>query len=410
MFDTLLYHLKSPYHFVKTGLLEGFVSQIKTGFPERKLKFYCLTGTDGKTTSSTLLYQVLTAAGRKVALVSTVAAYIGTEKIDTGFHVTTPDPRALYQLFARLVRQGYDSVVLEATSHGIYQHRLWGIRPEIVGLTNITHEHLDYHVSYQLYVQAKATLAKKAKTIIINADDESYGPLKKELIHEAKKLQTFSKSDVLPKSVDQAIKKRFPEDYNQMNARLVYLMSQVAGVTDTAFCVAVKKFAGVPGRMELAGEKNNVQVYVDFAHTPNALENVLLALRVRNAKVHPKGRLIAVFGCTGERDRRKRPKMGLIGSTIADVAIFTADDTRSEDVWSIIRQMKEGLTTTLAKVISIPDRRTAIEWAIHKVAQPGDVIALLGKGHEQTILHGRTEHPWGDVRVATEVLKSWGKI
>ncbi len=409
MLDSLIYHLKSPFHFIKTGLLSGLTSQILSGFPEKRLKFYCVTGTDGKTTSSSLLFHVLKQQGKKVALISTVAAYIGEEKIETGFHVTTPNPKALYQLFKRLVHDKYEAVVLEATSHGIYQQRLWGIRPKVLGVTNITHEHLDYHVTYDNYVQAKAGLALRSKKIILNSDDGSYSLLKKKLSSVASRVSSYSLEDPLPKQVKLAIDKRFPQDYNKMNARMVYAMSLAIGVSDEIFCQSLSSFPSVPGRMELAAKKNNLKVYVDFAHTPNALEKVLGALRLELKSSSSSGRLIAVFGCTGERDRRKRPKMGLIGSSLADVAIFTADDTRSEDIWSIIRQMKEGLTTTLAKVTSIADRRAAIEWAILHIAKPGDIVALLGKGHEQTILHGTTEYPWSDVTVAREILQKWDK-
>src|SRR5260221_28136 len=169
MFDQLLYQLKRPFHLLKTGLLKGFPAQVKYKFPARKLKIIAITGTDGKTTSSTLLYHVLQKAGKKVALLSTVAAYIGNEEIDTGFHVTTPDPKALQGFLRKMVDEEYEYLVLEATSHGMYQYRLWGIQPMLAGVTNITREHLDYHVTYDLYLQAKVELLKKAKVAVINA-------------------------------------------------------------------------------------------------------------------------------------------------------------------------------------------------------------------------------------------------
>src|SRR5258708_8763204 len=227
MFKTALYYLKRPFHLLKTGLLKGAPGEMKAGFPARKLKILAITGTDGKTTSSTLLYHTLKQAGKKVALLSTVAAYIGDEEIDTGFHVTTPDPALLQQFMRRMVEAGYEYLVLEATSHGIYQYRLWGIQPLIVGITNITMEHLDYHVNYELYLLAKAELAKKSNTVVINADDElSFTHLKREFRGTKLQVLTYSQQDPLPKTILAAIKTRFTEPYNFINCRLVYIMAK----------------------------------------------------------------------------------------------------------------------------------------------------------------------------------------
>jgi UDP-N-acetylmuramoyl-L-alanyl-D-glutamate--2,6-diaminopimelate ligase len=403
----ILYKLKRPFHFVKTGLLRGLAGELQYGFPAKQLKIIAITGTDGKTTSSTLMYHVLKAAGKKVALVTTVAAYIGDEEIDTGFHVTTPDAGDVQRFLAKMVELGIEYVVLEATSHGMYQHRLWGIYPEIAGFTNITHEHLDYHVTYDEYVAAKALLARSARHIVINADDSSsYRELKRQLANRSTDIHAYSKSDRLPPAVSKAINARFDQPYNQMNARLVYTIAKLMKVEDKAFTAGLREFPGVPGRMQEVGKVKNIKVIVDFAHTPNSLESALQSLRKELKQSKSKGRIIAVFGCAGLRDVQKRPMMGRIGAELADLAIFTAEDPRTEDVWSIIRQMKSDLGTFHNKVVTIADRKEAITYAIQHVAKSGDIIGIFGKGHEKSMSFGTVEYPWSDLTAAQEALLS----
>ena len=405
MFDILLYKLKRPYHFVKTGLLKGLPAQFKYKFPNRQLTVICITGTDGKTTSSTLLYSVLKAADKKVALLSTVAAYIGDEAIDTGFHVTTPDPEKIQAFMRRMVDEGYDYLILEATSHGIYQYRLWGVEPKIVGITNITLEHLDYHITHDLYVAAKASLAKKAKVAVINADDEmSFSKLKKELKDADTRVETYSSQDELPRGVQSAITNRFSEPYNQMNSRLVYRMSQALDISDKEFIKGIQEFKGVPGRMESLGQFQGAEIIVDFAHTPKALEEVLFALQYKIRRQNKNGKLIAVFGAAGLRDWKKRPMMGRIGAELADIAILTAEDPRTEDVWAIIRQMKSNLGEYQDKVLSFGDRAEAIQFALDHFAEPHNIIGIFGKGHEKTMNFGKEEFPWSDQEAVKKIM------
>jgi UDP-N-acetylmuramoyl-L-alanyl-D-glutamate--2,6-diaminopimelate ligase len=407
MFAELIYTFKRPFHLVKTGLLKGLPAQICYGFPAKKLKIICITGTDGKTTSSTLLYQVLKQAGKKVALLSTVAAYIGQEEIDTGFHVTTPDPAQLQKFMRRMLDEGYEYLVLEATSHGIYQYRLWGVTPFLVGFTNITNEHLDYHVNYRLYLQAKAELANKAKTAVINADDQmSFSSLKKKFTGAGKRVLTYSHADKLPPIVSKAISARFSQEFNKMNARLVFTLAREVGLGNQDIAAGIAEFPGVPGRMQEIGSSRGVRVIVDFSHTANGLHEALTHLR---KNIPEKSRLIAVFGCAGLRDRQKRPVMGKTATHIADLAVFTAEDPRTEDVWSIIRQMKQDVGNNHAKIISLADRREAIFFAITQLARPGDVVGLFGKGHEKSMCYGTTEYSWSDAAVGQEALDALAK-
>ncbi|MBU0576092.1 UDP-N-acetylmuramoyl-L-alanyl-D-glutamate--2,6-diaminopimelate ligase, partial [Patescibacteria group bacterium] len=191
--------------------------------------------------------------------------------------------------------------------------------------------------------------------------------------------------------------------YNWMNARLVYKIAAELELDDQKIAQAIASFPQVPGRMQEIETNKLFRVIVDFAHTPQALEAVLSALRLQ-LKGNG-GRLIAVFGSAGLRDYKKRPKMGEIGARLADLVIFTAEDPRTENPWSIIRQLKENLHQDLDKVMSIVDRKQAIEFALNKLAKKGDIIAILGKGHEQSMCYGKIEHPWSDVQVAKEILK-----
>ncbi len=399
MVALLKYKLKRLYHFVKTGLLEGLVSQVRYGFPEKKLVIIVVTGTDGKTSTSTMTYSILKAAGFKVGLITTVAAYIGEEAIDTGFHVTAPQPTELYAFMRRMVDAEYTHLVLEMTSHGAYQFRNWGIAPYIAGLTNISHEHFDYHITYDEYVQAKLSILRSAKHAFINADDASYRYLKSTQ-RITPRMETYSVHDELSQAVKKAISSRFKEFYNKMNAHLAVKIAQKLGVGEKALVQGITEYAGVPGRMDLVATKP-IRVLVDFAHTPQALQSVLTAVREQ----YPQGKLIVVFGCAGLRDKSKRPEMGKIGSELADTAVFTSEDPRTEDVWAIIRQMKGGIENTHSRVVTIPDRFEAITAAINTYARKGDTVLICGKGHEQSMCYGTTEYPWNDAHAVQQVLK-----
>lgn len=397
----ILYRIKRLYHFFKTGLFNGLVAEFKYGFPSKKLHVLAITGTDGKTTSSTMLYHVLKTAGKKVALISTVAAYIGDERIDTGFHVTTPTPAQLQKLMRRLVKEGYEYLVLETTSQGVYQFRTWGIFPLIAGVTNVAQDHFDYHLNYQNYLSAKALILRDSEKIILNKDDASYQPLKDILRVSESRILSYSVEHQNDPAIMKAIKNRFPESYNVSNALLVVKFAKNLEVSDQDIIAGIESFSGIPGRMEEIKNNKGVKAIVDFAHTPQGLENALTALRTQTKKP---GRLIAVYGCAGLRDALKRPMMGKIGTDIADFCVFTAEDPRTESVWSIIRQMKEQLTSNHDKIISIADRFEAIEFALTKLAKQGDTVVVLGKGHEQSMCYGNVEHPWDDREAVRKVL------
>jgi len=397
---SFIYKLKRPYHFFKTGIRQGVWAQLKYNFPANKISVIAITGTDGKTTTSTLIYHILNQAKIKAGLISTVAAKIGDKDIETGLHVTAPSPIDTHHFLRQMVDQGCQYAVLEMTSHGAYQYRDWGIKPIYAGLTNITHEHLDYHPDYNHYIEAKCLLLKKAKQVFLNKDDQSFYRVRQRLNLKKQEVDSYSLEDTLPTEIQKAIKKRFGEEYNYSNARLAVAITQEAGVDSKTIVKAILTFPGVKGRLEEIKLGQNFRVIVDFAHTPNAIDSVLSSLK----KQQKNGKLIALFGSAGKRDISKRPIMGKMAAKNADLVIITADDPRTEDIWSIIHQIKSEIETEHNKIFSISDRYRAIKFALTKLAKPGDTVALLGKGAEKSLAIGKEEIPWSDQLVAEQII------
>lgn len=378
-------------------------------YPAAKLTTIGVTGTDGKTTTSTLIYHLLKSAGIKVALISTVAAYIGNERIDTGFHVTSPDSCSLQRLLARIVNQGYTHVVLESTSHGLDQHRLLGTNIQIAVVTNVTHEHLDYHKTYTNYIRAKAKIFSTAHTAIINADDASFKQLKRYIPNSCQLIsyslkQAYNLAAGFSQNESRKLlataQKKFSETYNHQNTLAASIVVRVLGVPFDTLIRAIPTFPGVPGRMQIVPNNKGINAIVDFAHTPNALKAALTAARTQT-----QGKLLVVFGAAGLRDATKRPLMGEIASQLADEVILTSEDPRTEDARLIIEQIKTGATQNRGHIHSQPDRRQAIQFAL-SLASTGDTVIVCGKGHEQSMnLDGKREVPWSDAEVMSSLLR-----
>lgn len=383
--------IKNYYH-----ALSSILAVIYNRYPAKDLTVIGVTGTDGKTTTSTIIYHILNQTGHKAALLSTVSAYIGDETINTGFHTTTPNEWTLQKLLKTIKDKNIQYVVLESTSIGLDQHRLIGTNIDYAVVTNFTHEHLDYHKTLTNYAKAKAKLVNHAKVSVINADNDSYSQLKPHLSNDSKPI--FYSIKKTPHKT--AIKKIFPSTHNQQNALAAITIVEKLGITPEKSLTALKNFPGVPGRLEYVKNNRDLDIVVDFAHTPNALESVLTHL-----KKHTKGRLVAIFGATGRRDPEKRPMMGKIASELADEVVLTSDDNYDEDVNTIIRQIKEGITTNHGHIHAQPDRFKALDFALNTLAKKGDTIAVLGQGHEQTInLDGKTETPWNDTDTIKKLL------
>lgn len=377
------------YKQVKNSKKElGELASLWYGHPSKKLKMIGVTGTDGKTTTSSLIYWILKASGKKVGLVSTVSAQIGEVEYDTGFHVTNPEPIALQDFLSQMVKEGCEYAVLEVTSHGIDQERIAGIDFDIGVLTNITHEHLDYHGSFEKYRDTKLKFLKSVKKVVLNKDDDSFGYLSTML----KDKEVFSFSEENP------FKGLLPGGYNDSNAAAAAVVCGILGVQKEVITEAIGAFELPPGRLERIENNLGLNIFVDFAHTPNALERVLEYLSKEK-----KGKLIVVFGSAGERDAQKRPMMGEVAGRFSDLAIITAEDPRSEKVEKISAQISEGVKISKGEFLIIPERGEAISYAIQKVAEDGDTIVVCGKGHEKSMAYGEVEYPWSDqeaVRVA----------
>jgi len=385
-------------------------------FPSKKLTVVGVTGTDGKTTTVHLIHHILKTAGKKADLISTVSA--------PGLHTTTPNSWILQKLLCQMVNRGVKYVILEATSHGLDQYRLWGVEFDIGVVTNITHEHLDYHKTYKNYLQAKARLFRRTKIAILNRDDKSFAFLNSQSVIRNSQLITYgikNKADFTPKKFP--FKTLLPGEYNQYNCLAAIAATSALGISPEKIRKAVASFKGVVGRMEEIDEGQDFRVIVDFAHTPNGLENVLTALKKLKAKSR---RLIAVFGCAGLRDAAKRPIMGEISARLADITVLTAEDPRTEDVNEIINQIARGCLKAGAEeknlsswsnwsnlrkkiFLRIPDRKKAIRFAIQKIARKRDIVVICGKGHERSMCYGKIEHPWSDQREARKALKEFLK-
>ena len=390
------------------------------GFPSRRLTVVGVTGTDGKTTTCNLLHSILTAAGRRAGLITTVNAVIGNQVFDTGLHTTTPDAPDVQRYLAEMVAAGLEIAVLEATSHGLEQYRVAACDFDVAVVTNVTHEHLDIHGSLEAYQQAKATLFRHlmaghrkpgvSKVAVLNADDDSYRylhpiPADRHLAYSiggsADVVATGTRHStadtcfvVQALDADFELRTVLVGDFNVSNILAATSAALALGMPVEAIQQGVWAVKGVIGRMERIDEGQDFTAIVDFAHTPNALQRAL-----ETARTLTDGRVIAVFGCAGERDREKRAWMGQISGRLADVTVMTSEDPRTESLQAILAEMARGAEQVGAvegqSYFRVPDRAEAIQFAVD-LAQPGDLVITCGKGHEQSMCFGTVETPWSE--------------
>lgn len=397
-------------------LFVAFLAALFYRYPGRKSKIIGVTGTDGKTTTVHLIYHLLKSAGKKVSMISSVKAVIGGKEYDTGFHVTTPNPYEVQKYLRQALNGGSEYVVLEVTSHGLDQNRVAFCNFLIGVLTNITHEHLDYHKTYENYVKTKAKLLKRSSIAIFNRDDESFKYLEAELKGYKGKRVTYglkNEADFTPQKFP--FKVHLTGEFNDYNTLAAVAAVSRLGIEKEKIREALLTFKPPEGRMDII-TKSPFTVMVDFAHTPNGLEKVLFTSRYLTP-----GKIIVVFGCAGERDQTKRPIMGDIATRLADYAILTAEDPRSEDVFDIMDQIAQGCLKAGAQELSpemiynvhstpaffrIPDRQEAINFAIQKLAKAKDLVVVTGKGHERSMCYGKKEYPWSDYEAVRWALKS----
>lgn len=382
--------IKNIYH-----LLQAVVANLKYGFPSHKIKVIGVTGTDGKTTTTHLLYHILSSTGKRVAMLSTIYAKVGGKEYDTGFHVTTPDPFLIQKLLNTAVQNGDEYFILETTSHALDQNRVWGVRFDGAVLTNITHEHLDYHKSIEKYAEAKWRLVEIARVAVVNIDDEiSKTCNAKRVMCNVKTYGLIHKADY---SRDFRTEIKDLADFNAYNYLGAYGLCRELGIGETDIVTALKTFQLPAGRIDIVYNKK-FMVLVDFAHTPNGIYRILET--VRKQYVHGKGRLIHVFGSAGLRDHTKRFAMGKASATFADASYVTEEDYRTEDPEKIADEIGAGFG---AKHYFVElNREKAIHTAIQS-AKPGDVVVITGKGHEKSLCRGKIEYPWSD----SECVKSY---
>ena len=403
------------------------------GNPGRNLTVIGVTGTDGKTTTCNLLYQILLSAGLKTGLISTVNAIIGKEVLDTGFHVTTPDAPDVQRYLARMVDGGLTHAVLETTSHGWAQYRVDACEFDIGVITNITHEHLDQHGSYENYRAAKARLFQsldKTQTklqgnprlAVLNKDDSSYEYLSHQGSGSQISYGLGATADIRAESViysPQGIHFeavgdgfRFPVTsplvgaFNVSNClAALAAATRGLGVDPAAIARGIAAMPGIPGRMERVDLGQPFTAIVDFAHTPNALRVAIETIRKMLG-----GRVIVIFGSAGLRDKEKRRMMAEVAAQWADISILTAEDPRTESLEGILDEMAEGARRQGGvegkSFWRVPDRGEAIRLGVH-MAKPGDIVMACGKGHEQSMCFGTTEYPWDDRVALRAALSEW---
>lgn len=378
----MIQKLKNIYH-----LLQAIVANLWYAFPSREIKVIGVTGTDGKTTTTHLLYHILNSSGKRVSMLSTIYAKVAGKEYDTGFHVTTPDPFLVQKLLRAAVANGDEYFILETTSHAIDQNRVWGVQFDCAVLTNITHEHLDYHKSIQGYAKTKWKLVEWAKIAVVNGDDE----VTKKYNFKQANIKTYALQSKADYTRD--FRKEIPDlaNFNAYNYLGAYGLCMELGIAEDKILAALKTYKLPAGRIDIVHNKD-FMVIVDFAHTPNGIYRILET--VKKQYVHGGGHLIHVFGSAGLRDSTKRPAMGQASAKFADISYVTEEDYRTEDPKRIAEEIGSGFD---GKKYHVEINR---EKAIHKaidMAEPGDVIVITGKGHEKSLCRGKIEYPWSDI-------------
>jgi UDP-N-acetylmuramoyl-L-alanyl-D-glutamate--2,6-diaminopimelate ligase len=407
----------------------AYLSAAWYGYPARRLTVVGVTGTDGKTTTCNLLHSILTTGGRRAGLITTVNAVIGERVMETGLHTTTPDAPDVQRYLAEMVEAGMEIAVLEATSEGLAQHRMSACDFDLAAVTNIAHDHLYFHRTHEAYREAKAMLFRHlmgghrkpgvSKVAVLNADDDSYRFLRSipadrqwcysiegdgEVVATGlRRSAADTRFAVQSPEVDFELRTALLGDFNISNILAATSAALALGIPVDAIQRGVWDVKGIVGRMERVDEGQDFLAIIDFAHTPNALERAL-----ETARDLTEGRVIAVFGCAGERDVAKRPWMGEISGRLADVTVLTAEDPRTKSLEAILDETVQGMEEAGGvegeSYYRVPDRAEAIQFAVD-LAQPGDLVIACGKGHEQSMCYGTVETPWSEHEALRAALR-----
>jgi UDP-N-acetylmuramoyl-L-alanyl-D-glutamate--2,6-diaminopimelate ligase len=392
----------------------GYIAANFYDNPSEKLKVVAITGTNGKTTTATLLYRIVRKLGYKAGLLSTVVNRINDKEVPSTH--TTPDAISLQKLMSDMVEAGCEYCLMEASSHALHQHRITGVNIKGAVFTNITHDHLDYHKTFNEYIKAKKILfdiLPSSAFALINHDDRHSEIMIQNTKAKAKTYALQSMADYKTKILDnsfsglhlsidqQELYTRLIGDFNAYNILAVYAACIELGFDKMDVLTAISTVEAPEGRFEYFTNADNITAVVDYAHTPDALKNVIET--IQNIRTGNE-RLITVVGCGGDRDRAKRPVMAKLAAELSDQAILTSDNPRSESPQAIIEEMRTGLDPILLrKTLSITDRMEAIRTAC-SLARPGDIILIAGKGHEKYQEINGVKHPFDDLTIAKETL------
>ena len=385
------------------------------GHPAEGLTLIGVTGTNGKTTTTCLIKEMLERTlGTRVGLIGTIANQIGGVELPA--HRTTPESYELQQLLRQMADGGCTHVVMEVSSHALVQRRVEGLEFAAGVFTNLTQDHLDYHRTMEEYRRAKGLLFRQCRRAVLNLDDEAgrwyreqvscpvftYSENKDEADLTAKNIRLFPGHVEFEAVCGRDIRRihlPIPGGFTIYNALAAVSCGVCLGLELADIAAALRCARGVKGRVEVVPTPTAYTVLIDYAHTPNALENILLTARDFTA-----GRLVCLFGCGGDRDRSKRPLMGAVVRELADVAVITSDNPRTEDPWAILRDILAGMSGPGGEIHLEPDRRRAIRWALTQ-GQPGDVIVLAGKGHETYQEIDGVQYPMDEREIVAEYFE-----
>lgn len=397
----------------------GLLASNFYGNPSKDLILIGVTGTNGKTSVSTLLFDVFQKMGYLSALISTVEYRIGDEVFPSTH--TTPDIITLNKILSKAVEQGCQYAFMEVSSHGIHQGRIDGLNFHIAGFTNITHDHLDYHKTFLEYLNTKKRFfdeLPQTAVAITNIDDKNGLVMLQNTEAKKKTYALKTLADYQGKLLEADFNgmllnfngKEFwtilTGKFNVYNLLLVFAIARELGFEENEILTVISQLKRVNGRFETLKSEGGIVFVVDYAHTPDALENILDSINDIRTKNE---RLITVFGCGGDRDKEKRPEMGKVATRKSTLAIITSDNPRTEDLTQIIKEIETGIEVeNFSKYTTIPDRKEAIKMAI-KFAEPKDVILVAGKGHETYQEINGVRHHFDDKEVILELTKLMGK-
>ena len=397
----------------------GLLASNFYGNPSKDLILIGVTGTNGKTSISTLLFDVFQKMGYLSALISTVEYRIGSEVFPSTR--TTPDIITLNRILSKAVEQGCQYAFMEVSSHGIHQGRIDGLNFRIAGFTNITHDHLDYHKTFLEYLNTKKRFfdeLPQTAVAITNIDDKNGLVMLQNTKAKKKTYAVKTLADYHGKLLELDFNgmlldfngKEFwttlTGKFNVYNLLLVFAIARELGFEENEILTTISKLKRVNGRFEVLKSQGGIIFVVDYAHTPDALENILDSINEIRTKNE---RLITIFGCGGDRDREKRPEMGKVATRKSTLAIITSDNPRTEDPAQIIKEIEAGVESqNFSKYITIPDRKEAIKMAI-KFAEPKDIVLVAGKGHETYQEINGVKHHFDDKETILELVNIMGK-